>query len=208
MKRLIAALVLGVLLPLQACAQVELWQEGKHYKVISEKASSKPVVKEFFSFWCPACYRFEPLVEQMKAKLPEDTKFTKIHVNFMGFTSRDIQDDATKAMLIARSMKLEGTINGAIFDSIHRKKETIGGMSDIRAIFVANGVDGEKFDKAAKGFGINSLLKRNNKEIDNFRSHLNGVPNFIVNDKYQATFTRDMSVEDYSSLIAWLSKQR
>jgi len=208
MTRFIVAIVLGLMLSLQACAQVELWQEGKHYNVIAEKASSKPVVKEFFSFWCPACYRFEPLVEKMKAEMGDDAKFTKVHVNFMGFTSQDIQDQATKAMIIGRVMKLDTKINAAIFDYIHRQKATVGGLSDLRSIFIVNGVDPEKFDKTAASFSINSLINRNNKEVERFRSNLSGVPNFIVNDKYQATFTRDMSADDYVALITWLLKQK
>lgn len=207
MTRIIVAIVFALMLPLQACAQVELWQEGKHYNVIAEKASAKPVIKEFFSFWCPACYRFEPLVEKMKANIDEDVKFTKVHVNFMGFTSQDVQDQATKAMIMGRVMKLESKINGAIFDYIHRQKATVGSMNDLRRIFIVNGVDADKFDKTAASFSINSLVNRNNKEIENFRSHLSGVPNFIVNDKYQATFTRDMSADDYVALIQWLLKQ-
>lgn len=208
MKKIIAALAFGILLPLQACAQVELWQEGKHYTVISEEASAKPVVKEFFSFWCPGCYRYEPIVEQLKAGLPEGVKFTKIHVNFMGFTTADIQDQATKAMMIGRALKIEDKTNAAIFDYIHRQKATIGGMDDLRRIFIVNGVEPEKFDKAAKGFSINSLFTRNNKEVENFRSVITGVPNFIVNDKYQPVFTRDMSVDDYVALVGWLSQQK
>ena len=208
MTRIIAALLLSVMVPLQACAQVALWQEGKHYNVIAEKASAKPVVKEFFSFWCPACYRFEPLVEQMKANLGDDVKFTKVQVNFMGFTSADIQDDATKAMIMGRVMKMEDEVNSAIFNYIHQQKATIGGMSDLRSIFIVNGVEPEKFDKTAASFSINSLVNRNNKEVEKFREHLGGVPSFIVNDKYQATFTRDMSTSDYVSLITWLSKQK
>lgn len=208
MKKLIAAFALIVLIPLQACAQVELWQEGTHYNVIANDASETPVIKEFFSFWCPACYRFEPIVELIKEKAPEDVKFTKVHVNFMGFAPQDVQDAATTAMLIGRVMKLDKKINGAIFDYIHGQKATISGMKDLRNIFVVNGVDPEKFDKLAAGFSIKSLLARNNKEIDNFRANLNGVPNFIVNDKYQAILARGMNADDYANLIIWLSQQK
>ncbi len=44
---------------------------------MNEKAPSKPALKEFFSFWCPACYSFEPLVKKIKEGLGEDVKFTK-----------------------------------------------------------------------------------------------------------------------------------
>ena len=208
MKKILSAFVLGLMLSVQACAQVELWEEGKHYEVISETASKKPVVAEYFSFWCPACYQFEPLVKQFKEQLSSDVKFTKVHVNFMGFTGREIQDTATKAMLIGRVLKEEDKYNGAIFDYIHKQRGVITELKDLRNIFVINGADGEKFDKLASGFSMTNLVKRNNKSIEDFRSELTGVPTFIINEKYKPTFTRDMTVDDMISLVVWLSKQK
>ncbi|MFT7418005.1 MAG: thiol:disulfide interchange protein DsbA, partial [Glaciecola sp.] len=48
---------------------------------------------------------------------------------------------------------------------------------------------------------------KNNREIDTYRENLTGVPNFIVNGKYQATFSRDMTPDDIVNLIVWLTKQ-
>lgn len=208
MKKILAGLVLGLMVSLQASAQVELWQEGKHFEVISETASKKPVVKEYFSFWCPACFQYESLVAQFKANLPEGTKFTKVHVNFMGFASRDTQDAVTKAMMVGRAMKDELKYNTAIFNYIHRQRAVISSFDDVRRVFVVNGADAEQFDKLAQSFSINSLVKRNNKNIDEFRQFLGGVPTFIVNDKYKVKFTNDMSTDDMINLVVWLTKQR
>jgi thiol:disulfide interchange protein DsbA len=208
MKRIFAGIVITLMLSLNASAQVEVWQEGKHYEVISETASKKPMLKEYFSFWCPGCFRYEPLVAQFKANLPEDVKFTKVHVNFMGFASRDTQEAATKAMMIGRAMKDELTYNTAIFNYIHKQRAVVASFDDLRNIFVVNGADVEKFDKLAASFSINSLVKRNNKDIEDFRQHLTGVPTFIVNGKFKPTFTNDMSVDDMINLVVWLTKQK
>ncbi len=208
MKRWFTALILGFMVSLQACAQVELWQEGKHYEVISEQASTKPVMTEYFSFWCPACMKFEPLVDKFKAALPEDTKFVKVHVNFMGFASRDIQDLATKAMVVGRAMKDEEKYNAAIFNYVQTQRGTITELNDLRNLFIVNGADAEKFDKLADSFSINSLVKKNNKSIEDFRQHLTGVPSFIINEKFKVTFTNDMSVDDMINLVVWLTKQK
>jgi thiol:disulfide interchange protein DsbA len=212
MKRILATLLttlgFGLLLSSQAIAQVELWQEGKHYEVISETASKKPELKEFFSFWCPACFQYEPLVKQFKENLPQGVTFTKVHVNFMGLASRDNQDAATKAMMVARAMKDEVKYNTAVFNYIHRQRAPVTGFDDLRRIFVVNGADAEEFDKLAASFSVNSLVKRNNKNIDDFREHLTGVPTFIINQKFKPTFTNDMSVDDMVNLVVWLTKQK
>ncbi len=207
MKKFALLILMAFLVPLQACAQESKWQEGKHYQVLDEEATASPEVKEFFSFWCPACYNFEPLVDQIKAKLADDVKFTKVHVNFMGFTGPDVQDDATRAMMIGQAIKQEEKLNEAIFTYIHKQRAKPSGMKDFKNIFVVNGVDNAEFDKLANSFGVNSMLKKNNQQIDIYREYLNGVPTFIVNGKYKPTFTRDMTADDIVDLIVWLSTQ-
>jgi len=205
MKKFAVLLLMALLIPLQACAQ-EKWKEGEHYTVLDEPATESPEVKEFFSYWCPHCYRFEPLVKKIKDKLGDDTKFTKVHVNFMRFTSQEIQEDATRAMMIARAVKQDEALNAAIFKSIHEQRKSITGIRDLKDIFVANGVEPAEFDKLASSFGVNSMMKKNNQQIDAYRKHLSGVPNFIVNGKYQPTFTRDMTPDDMIDLIVTLSE--
>ncbi len=133
-------------------------------------------------------------------------KFEKVHVNFMGFAGRDLQDEVTTGMLIGRVLKREQALNTAIFNYIHRQRATIANAEDVRSIFLVNGVTAEEFDKTKKSFAVKNMLRKNNKTIDEFRRFVSGVPNFIVNDKYQATFTRDMTPDDMVDLIVYLSE--
>jgi len=207
MKKILSFIFVAALMPLQALS-VELWKEGTHYKVIGDKASAKPEILEFFSYWCPHCYNFEPLVAQIKQKKGKDVEFKKVQVNFMGFTGPNVQDDASRAMMIARALKKEDELNMAIFKHIHVQRSPVTGLNDLKSIFVANGVDGEKFDKLAKSFGVNSMFTKNNKLVQQYRRHVSSVPNFVVNGKYMATFTRDMTADDIVNLVVWLSKQK
>ncbi|GAC15418.1 thiol:disulfide interchange protein DsbA/DsbL [Aliiglaciecola lipolytica] len=217
MKKLSTIFALFLILSLQACSKESTpeqakapskWKEGTHYIVINETATEKPEVLEFFSFWCPHCYNYEPIVEQIKQKLDKDVNFKKVHVNFMRFTSAEIQDAATKALLVGRNMKQEQEMNSAIFSYIHLQRQPITGLSDLRNIFLAKGIETEEFDKVASSFQVNNLLKQNNQTIEKYRDHLSGVPNFIINGKYQAKVVQGMSREDIADLIVWLSKQR
>ena len=207
MKKILISVLLTLFIPLQACAQ-EQWQEGTHYTIVGEQATAKPEILEFFSYWCPHCYQFEPLVKGIKEKIGKDVEFTKVHVNFMGFTSAEIQDDATRALMVARALKQEEPMNKAIFNYIHVQRSPITGLKDLRNIFIVNGVEPAEFDKMANSFGVNNMVQKNNKTIDNYRKHVRSVPNFIVNGKYQAKFTRDMTNDDIIDLIVWLTKQK
>ena len=207
MKKILLLLSLALLLPLQACAQ-EKWREGTHYNVISEQATERKEVLEFFSFWCPHCFNSEPLVKEIKTKLADDVEFKKVHVNFMGFTSAAIQDDATKAMMVARELEKADELNQAIFKYIHVSRSAITGIADLKNIFVVNGVEPDEFDKMISSFGVKSRLNMNNASVKNYREHVTSVPNFIVNGKYQATFTRDMKQDDMVDLIVFLSNKK
>jgi thiol:disulfide interchange protein DsbA len=207
MKKIVLALFMTLLLPLQACAQ-EQWKEGEHYLVISDEATETPQINEYFSFWCPHCFNFEPLVAKIKSKMGKDVEFQKVHVNFMGFTSPEVQDDATRAMMVARALKKDDAMIQAIFKSIHVQKSPVTSIKDLKNIFIANGVEAAEFDKLVSSFGVNSMLQKNNQLITKYRKHLSGVPNFIVNGKFQAKFTRDMTNDDIVNLIVWLSKQK
>jgi thiol:disulfide interchange protein DsbA len=207
MKKILLLLSLALILPLQACAQ-EKWREGTHYKVISEQATEKKEVLEFFSFWCPHCFNSEPLVKEIKTKLADDVEFKKVHVNFMGFTSAAIQDDATKAMMVARELGKADELNQAIFKYIHVSRSAITGLSDLKNIFVVNGVEPDEFDKMISSFGVKSRLNMNNKSVQKYREYVSSVPNFIVNGKYQATFTRDMELDEMVDLIVFLSNKK
>jgi thiol:disulfide interchange protein DsbA len=207
MKKIFLLLGLILFLPLQACAQ-EKWREGTHYKIIADQATEKKEVIEFFSFWCSHCFNFEPIVKDIKSKLADDVEFKKVHVNFMGVTSSDVQDDATKAMMVAKSLQKSDALNQAIFKYIHVSGSSITGLQDLKNIFVINGIGSDEFDKMIASFGVNSMLKMNNKLIQQYREHINSVPNFIVNGKYQATFTRDMVKDEMVDLIVFLSNKK
>lgn len=179
------------------------WQQGTHYEVIAEKASSDKNVREVFSFWCPHCFTFEPIAAQLKQSLPDNVKFTKAHVNFLGGASRDTQNAATSAMLSAKAMGQSALFNQALFKAIHTDGKTIASMADILAVFTAAGGDSAKLEKLTKSFGVRGQISRNNNLIRG----VSRVPAFIVNGKYQATFTRDMTPTDFVNLINWLTTQ-
>lgn len=209
MKKLAIFFTLSLLFVLQACTEPEQtdvkWVEDKHYKVINDTATEAQVVTEFFSFWCPHCYSYEPIVAKIKAKLEKDVSFNKVHVNFMGFAGPDVQEDATKAMLVARALDREVEFNQAIFSYIHEQRMPVTGLMPLKGIFLARGIEVAEFDKIESSFKVKTMLTQNRKEIATYREYLSGVPNFIINGKYQATVTSDMSPDDIVELIVWLT---
>lgn len=196
-----------VMLPLMVSASD--YQENKQYTKVSDKASKKPEVREFFSYYCPHCLRFEPFFEKVKKTLPVGVTFERNHVDFLQFTTKEIQFMLTKALVVAQQLGREDELSSSIFDYLQVQRGTVSSEKDIRNIFVIQGVDGDKFDKLMSSFTVVSKAKSMRKTQDYFSNKraLTGVPAVIVNGKYrinnQALDKKNFE-EDYSKLIKHL----
>jgi len=206
MKKLISLFVMLVL-PLMASAAN--YEEGTHYTVVSEKATKKPEVREFFSFYCGHCFKFEPFMAGVKKQLPKGVKLEYNHVDFLGGASKTMQQTLSKALVVAEQMGMEGKLMRAVFNYIHVQRAVFTSEKDIRNVFVLNGADGDKFDKLMKSFGVNSKAKLMKKKQDYYsRSRgLTAVPAVIVNGRYKIERTaldKNNFEQDYNNLVKHL----
>lgn len=193
------------LLSLNVSAQT--LKEGVHYEVISEKATEKPEVKEFFSFYCPHCLAFEPLANKLKS-LSKDKgfEFKKSHVDFLRAAGPDIQFMLTKALVTAEKLN-KPQVSDAIFNRIHRQRSAFTGEDDVRQIFIANGVTADEFNKVFNSFAVKAAAKRMKSDQNDLASKriLTGVPTFIVNGKYKI-INSGFEARTYSQLFDQLEQ--
>ena len=63
-----------------ASAQAQAWAAGVHYAVIPTQRTNVPAgkveVMEVFSYGCPACNSFRPVMKKIKAALPPNAQLT------------------------------------------------------------------------------------------------------------------------------------
>ena len=211
MKKL-QQLVMVLLIPffalsITACA--EKYTEGKQYTKVNETVSSSAEVREYFSFYCPHCLRFEPFMEKVKENLPKGVKFERNHVDFLRAASPKIQAMLTKSVVVAEQLGMDKKLIGAVFNYIQVQRAVITSEKDIRNIFVLNGADGAKFDKLMKSFSVNSRAKsmKKNQDIMANKGALKGVPTIIVNGKYRINsqeLDKNNFEQDYQNLIQHL----
>jgi thiol:disulfide interchange protein DsbA len=208
MKQLLMVLLMPLFaFSITACA--EKYNEGKHYTKVNETISAKAEVREYFSFYCPHCLRFEPFMETVKKSLPEGVKFERNHVDFLRAASPKIQAMLTKSVVVAEQLGMDKKLIGAVFNYIQVQRAVVTSEKDIRNIFVLNGADGDKFDKLMKSFSVNSKAKSMKKHQDTMskKGALTGVPTIIVNGKYRINtqaLDRNNFEQDYQSLIKHL----
>ncbi|MDP2561021.1 thiol:disulfide interchange protein DsbA/DsbL [Psychrobium sp. 1_MG-2023] len=201
MKKIALVLFALLLSPLTLAAD---FVEGTHYTVVSKSSPTKsPEIVEFFSFLCPACYRFEPLVADLKKNIPSNVKFNKSHVDFLG---GDTGKALSRAFAVASLLKVEDTINPAIFNAVHVQRRNYANLDQLRQLFIDNGVSAKKFDGAVKSFMINAKVSKMANNTQKFA--INGVPTFIINGKYQINNKSIASAEMFQELVTYLTNKK
>jgi thiol:disulfide interchange protein DsbA len=141
--------------------------------------------------------------------MPERAKFNKVHVDFMGQTSADIQFMLGKALIIAEKTGVDRQFSAAIFKYLQTDRATISNEKDIRNVFVLSGGEGKKFDQGMKSFSVISEAKKEKKIQDKLSKsgQLASVPSIIVNGKYlidSKSLDRNNFFAEYNELIAYL----
>ena len=190
------------LIMLSLSAHAAKFNEGEHYKVLDLKASKKPMVTEFFSFYCPHCNSFEPIIQQLKQQLPKDATLQKNHVSFMG-GKMGLPMSKTYATMIA--LKVEDKMVPVMFNRIHNMRKPPRDEAELRQIFIDEGIDAKKFDAAYNGFAVDSMVRRFDKAFKD--SGLSGVPAVIVNNRYLVEAQGINGLDEYFELVNFLLKK-
>jgi thiol:disulfide interchange protein DsbA len=183
MRFLIAAFAFALTLP--ACfAQDAGYIEGTHYDVISPAlrggSADKIEVVEFFAYSCGHCYNFEPLLQQWKKQLPDDVELQASPAVW----SAPMEPHA-RAFYTAQALGVLDSLHGALFSAMHVDRKRLTNEDEIRAVFVANGVDAEAFDKAYTSFGVGSQVRQATARAKGAR--ISGTPEMMIAGKYRVT---------------------
>ncbi|MGF1739212.1 DsbA family protein [Photobacterium satsumensis] len=184
---------------LSLSVQAAKFTEGEYYKVLDLPKSSSPIVTEFFSFYCPHCNSFEPIIQQLKKNLPDNAKLQKNHVSFMG---GNMGKSMSKAYATSVVLGVENKITPVLFARVHDMQKPPRNDNELRQIFLDEGVSAEDFDGAFNSFAVNSMVNRFNKAFQD--SGLTGVPAIIVNNKYLVEAGKVKSIDEYFELVNYL----
>ncbi|CAM4287427.1 thiol:disulfide interchange protein DsbA/DsbL [Pseudoalteromonas byunsanensis] len=182
------------------------FSDGKHYQTIENKKSETPKVTEFFSFYCPHCYQFEPVALSLEASLPEGAEFEKSHVNFLGGASAQVQSNLSYAYIIAKQAGKEKEVAAQIFESIHMKKADLHDIKDVKQLLALNGISEKQFDDSLSSMLVIAQEKQmqDQQELFSKLGALKGVPTFIVNDKYKVNMKEIKSQAELEELVKYL----
>lgn len=138
---------------------------------------AKIEVVEFFSYGCPHCSDFHPLLSAWAAKLPADVVLKRVPVSFNSYF----------AMIAPLYYALEVTgdlarLDANVFKTIHGEGNRLADPRSRAEWAQKNGVNVQKFEDAYKSFGVMSKVKRGDQMTSAFK--IQGVPALAVDGKY------------------------
>jgi len=202
LKNWILALSLLALAPVAALA--EDWQEGEHYDLITPPLRSgngdKIEVTEFFWYGCGHCYNFEPMITQWKKTLGDDVAF----VGSPAVWNKPMELHA-KAYFTAEVLGVLDTMHPVLFQAMNVDRKRLQSDKEIKALFTANGVSAEDFDKAYNSFGVGSQVRQANSRAR--AAKITGTPEMMVNGKYRISTRKAGSQANMLKIADYLIAQ-
>lgn len=106
--------------------------DSKHQKIISEiRASSIPVLIDFYGNWCEPCKRLSPIFEDLKNKYKSKIKFVKIDINDVPELAVDYSIRSLPSLILTyREREIMRIVSFQTKDALEKKiDEAISGLN-------------------------------------------------------------------------------
>jgi protein dithiol oxidoreductase (disulfide-forming) len=160
-------------------------------------------VIEFFSFACPHCKEFYPLLTTWLAKQPKDVVLVRVPVGF----NRPPWINLQRAYYALQSTGDIARLDGALFHAIHDEGRPLFDEQGLADWVGANGGSAEKFTAAYTSFLVNNQTVQADALAEKYG--IEAVPTMAVNGEYLAqgqTFAEILNNTD--KLIAKVRAER
>ncbi len=155
---------------------------GTEYRAIDPPqhgdASGKIEVLEFFSYGCPHCNEFYPIISAWAAKLPKDVVFKRVATGL----GRTAWTNLAKTYYALESTGDLARLDAQLFHAIHEEHLPLFDEKAISEWVGKHGVDQAKFNSAFESFGVNTKLNQAEEMVENYK--IDGVPGLAVDGKY------------------------
>lgn len=177
-----ALLISSALLTVLASAADFEYEEGTHYVElqvpIKTRNPGKIEVMEYFSYGCPHCYEFEPLLNNWKNGFGDDVEFKRTPAIW----NRDYQVYA-QTYYTAEALNVLEQSHAPLFQAIHGQRRRLNSPELMAQFFQEFGVDAIDFAKTYSSFGVRASVQQADARGRAFRA--SGVPALIINGKYR-----------------------
>ena len=155
--------------------------EGRDYSLIQPPQppanATKIEVLEFFTYACPHCSSFEPMIGPWSRSLPADVAFRRVPVSFL-FNAENFQ----RTYFALEATGLVEQMQSKVFAAVHVERQRLDKPEDIAALVTKNGGDGAKFLAAFKSFSVATAVTKAKKLQADYK--IEAVPALTIHGRY------------------------
>ncbi len=185
--RMFAVLLGLVLSSVATLANAAGYTEGKDYAVLADPVrpadASKIEVGEVFSYLCPHCNSFEPLLQAWVKTQPADVLLVQTHASFNH--NWPIYQRGYYTIL---ALGVKDKVQEAVFTSVYIGKQemlTPEAWANFLAIY---GVDKQKTINTFNSFGVNSLVKQADNRVRDLK--ITSTPSLIIDGRFRVLVSK------------------
>jgi thiol:disulfide interchange protein DsbA len=214
-----APILITLLLVAAGAAQAEpAWTEGTQYFLIdppqpTSAAGGRVEVVEVFSYACPACNHFYPVIDKLRAALPAGVKWQFLPASWHPEEDWKVFQ---RAYFAASELGIADRLHDRIFDAVWkggelatmeaggtRLKSPLPSLADVARYYeqLAKLKPGA-FLEAAHSFSVDAKMREADAQIMAYKA--DSTPTLIVNGKYRLTPRSAGGDEQFIALAKWL----
>jgi thiol:disulfide interchange protein DsbA len=156
-------------------------KQGRDYELINPPQptdSGKIEVIEFFSYMCPHCDRFDPVLSKWQKALPKDVTFLRVPVIY-----RPQWEAPARLYYTLEAMGQVDRLHSAVFNAIHRENVNLTTAADVTNWAVKKGLDRKKFVDTYNSFAVDSKVHAAKQKQESYG--IQAVPMLVVAGKYR-----------------------
>jgi thiol:disulfide interchange protein DsbA len=219
MPRCVARLILSLAVLVAPLAHAaDNWVEGRHYfrlepvRQISTPPGTVEVI-EVFSYACPACDAFRPLLDGLRASLPPQVRVVYVPASF---NAAEDWPTFQRGYFAAQRLGIAEKTHTAMFAAIwksgelavvdeqsHRVKSPAPTIEDIAAFYARTaGVKATQFVEVAKSFAVDRDMRGADDLVKSCR--VDSTPTLLINGKYRADASSAGGFQQLVELARWL----
>ena len=197
------------------------WVEGQHYFTVQPAQPTavprgKVEVIEVFSYGCPACNLFYPIIDKLKAALPAQARLGYLPASWH---PEEGWKTFQRAFFAAQALGLVERTHAAMFDAIWKSGELatldsttrtplkqLPTIVDVSKFYARVAHEkAEDFLDAAHSFSVDASMKQADAQIKAYQ--VDETPTVIVNGKYRLSPRSAGGNDQFVSLVKWLVKR-
>jgi protein dithiol oxidoreductase (disulfide-forming) len=211
-------LLFSALLGLGSSSQAATWIPGTHYSVIPQaQRTSVPAgkieVMEVFSYGCPHCNQFRPVIKKLKASLPPNVQLVYLPASWNKAENWPLFQ---RAYLTAQSLGVAEKAHDALYEAVWttgelgitdpktgRIKSALPTIEDMARFYQrVTGVKAADFVAASKSFGVDLKVRQAESQI--LAMQVASTPTLVVNGKYRLNNEHLKGGEEMIELVKYL----